>query len=38
MKTKKSKTEALKLLNNADIIIGTKMITTGFNFKKVGLI
>jgi len=38
MKTKKSKTEALELLNNADIIIGTKMITTGFNFKKVGLI
>jgi primosomal protein N' len=38
MKTKKSKSEALDLLNNSDIIIGTKMITTGFNFEKVGLI
>lgn len=38
MKTKKSKIEALESLNGADIIIGTKMITTGFNFKKVGLI
>ena len=38
MKTKKSKVEALESLNSADIIIGTKMITTGFNFKKVGLI
>jgi primosomal protein N' (replication factor Y) len=38
MKTKKSKLEALDLLNNSDIIIGTKMITTGFNFKKVGLV
>ncbi len=38
MKTKKSKVEALKLLDTADIIIGTKMITTGFNFKKVWLI
>jgi primosomal protein N' len=35
MKTKKSKIEALETLNNADIIIGTKMITTGFNFDKV---
>ncbi len=38
MKTKKSKTEALESLNTTDIIIGTKMITTGFNFKKVGLV
>jgi len=38
MKTKKSKTEALDLLNNSDIIIWTKMITTGFNFEKVALI
>jgi len=38
MKTKKSKTEALDLLNNSDIIIWTKMITTGFNFEKVGLV
>jgi primosomal protein N' (replication factor Y) len=38
MKTKKSKLEALELLNKSDIIIGTKMITTGFNFKKVGLV
>ncbi len=38
MKTKKSKTEALYFLNNSDIIIGTKMITTGFNFEKVGLV
>jgi primosomal protein N' (replication factor Y) len=28
----------LETLNNADIIIGTKMITTGFNFDKVWLI
>jgi len=38
MKTKKSKVEALDLLNNSDIIIWTKMITTGFNFEKVWLV
>ncbi|MDQ7023750.1 MAG: hypothetical protein Q9M97_09780 [Candidatus Gracilibacteria bacterium] len=38
MKTKKSKSEAIQNLEKADIIIGTKMITTGFNFDKVGLI
>jgi len=38
MKTKKSKSEAIHNLVNADIIIGTKMITTGFNFEKVWLV
>ena len=38
MKTKKSKSEAIQNLDNADIIIGTKMITTGFNFEKVWLV
>ena len=38
MKTKKSKTDALEVLNNSDIIIWTKMITTWFNFNKVWLI
>ena len=38
MKTKKSKSEAIQNLEKADIIIGTKMITTGFNFNKVWLI
>jgi len=38
MKTKKSKEDALNILDNSDIIIGTKMITTWFNFKKVWLI
>lgn len=38
MKTKKSKSEAIQNLEKADIIIGTKMITTGFNFDKVWLI
>ncbi|USN59540.1 MAG: hypothetical protein H6767_08785 [Candidatus Peribacteria bacterium] len=38
MKQKKQKSEAIAHLHSADIIIGTKMITTGFDFKKVGLI
>ena len=38
MKTKKSKSEAIQNLKKADIIIGTKMITTGFNFDKVWLV
>lgn len=38
MKNTSSKKEALWELNNADIIIGTKMITTGFDFEKIGLI
>lgn len=38
MKTKTAKKEALEHLQNADIIIGTKMITTGFDFKNVWLI
>ena len=38
MKTKKSKNEAIQNLESSDIIIGTKMITTGFNFNKVGLV
>ena len=38
MKTKKSKKEALEILNSSDVIIWTKMITTWFNFKKVWLI
>lgn len=33
-----SKKEALEHLKNADIIIWTKMITTGFDFKKVWLV
>jgi len=38
MKNISSKKAALWELNNADIIIGTKMITTGFDFEKIGLI
>lgn len=38
MKNISSKKEALENLNNAEIIIGTKMITTGFDFDDVGLI
>ena len=38
MKTKKSKLEAIEKLSQADIIIWTKMITTGFNFEKIWLI
>ncbi len=38
MKTKSSKTEAINEVEKADIIIWTKMITTWFNFSKVGLI
>lgn len=38
MKNISSKKEALKHLDDADIIIGTKMITTGFDFEKIGLI
>jgi len=38
LKTKKSKNEALNDLKTADIIIWTKMVTTGFNFDNVWLI
>lgn len=38
LKTKWTKTQALESLTQADIIIGTKMITTGFDFENVGLI
>jgi len=38
LRTKSSKNEALSNLKSADIIIGTKMVTTGFNFDKVWLI
>ncbi|QFR38782.1 hypothetical protein A9Q91_00925 [Candidatus Gracilibacteria bacterium 28_42_T64] len=38
VKNKTEKKQALEKLQNADIIIGTKMITTGFNFKNIGLI
>ncbi|MCD5385163.1 primosomal protein N' [Candidatus Gracilibacteria bacterium] len=38
VKNKTEKSKALENLEKADIIIGTKMITTGFNFKKIGLI
>ncbi|MCP4524067.1 MAG: primosomal protein N' [Candidatus Gracilibacteria bacterium] len=38
VKNKTQKENALEQLNNAEIIIGTKMITTGFDFENVGLI
>ncbi len=38
MKTKKSKLEALTSVETSDIIIGTKMVTTGFNFDKIATI
>lgn len=38
VKTKGEKKEALEKLTSADIIIGTKMITTGFDFTNVWLI
>ena len=38
LRTKSSKNEALSNLKSADIIIGTKMVTTGFNFDNVWLI
>ena len=38
MKNISSKNQALSELEYADIIIGTKMITTGFDFEKIGLI
>ena len=38
VKNKTEKEKALTTLRNADIIIGTKMITTGFDFQNVGLI
>jgi len=38
MKNISSKREALWNLDSADIIIGTKMLTTGFNFDKIWLI
>lgn len=38
MKNKSDKVSAIDDLKQADIIIGTKMITTGFDFKNIGLI
>jgi len=38
IKNKTAKKEALKNLENAEIIIGTKMITTGFDFRNIWLI
>lgn len=38
MKNISSKNQALTELTQAEIIIGTKMITTGFDFEKIGLI
>ncbi len=38
LSTINAKKEALSMMDNADLIVGTKMITTGFNIKKVGLI
>lgn len=38
IKNKKDKESALKELENAEIIIGTKMITTGFDFQWIWLI
>lgn len=38
VKNKTEKTEALKKLESSDIIIATKMITTGFDFKNIWLI
>ena len=38
VKNKSEKQKALETLRNAEIIIGTKMITTGFDFKNVWLI
>jgi len=38
VKNKKQKEEALKKLKEADIIVGTKMITTWFDFKNIWLI
>jgi len=38
VKNKTEKTQALEKLKNSEIIIGTKMITTGFDFQDVWLI
>ncbi|PID87602.1 primosomal protein N' [Candidatus Gracilibacteria bacterium] len=38
IKTVSEKKNVLNNLENADIVIGTKMITTGFNIKNLGLI
>ncbi len=38
VKNKTEKENSIFYLNEADIIIWTKMITTGFNFSKVGLV
>ena len=38
MKNISSKRLALSELESADIVIGTKMITTGFDFEKIGCI
>lgn len=38
MKNKSDKASAIHNIKEADIIIGTKMITTGFDFKNIGLI
>lgn len=38
MSSKTAKKEALENIALSDIIIGTKMITTGFNFQDISLI
>jgi primosomal protein N' len=38
LQTVSAKKEAVNMLDTADIIIGTKMITTGFNIQNLGLI
>lgn len=38
VKNKSEKNTAIKNLEYADIVIGTKMITTGFDFENIGLI
>jgi len=38
IRNKSEKKQSLEKLENADIIIATKMITTGFDFKNIGLI
>lgn len=38
LQTVSAKKEATTMLDTADIIIGTKMITTGFNIQRLGLI
>lgn len=38
LKNVSDKKKALNMLDSADLIIGTKMITTGFNIRNIGLI